>query len=147
DFLESRFNDDHRENSSKHSVIITEAYNSWLDAINVNRGVSNTLAHFPEILHQPARIAGLESRAGLPNGSLTKAASNESADVATAINNMQAIVDDLITSGAKKVDGSKVHYWKESSVRPKEGIRVIEYEGKIQSVNPTSKRDWDNFIP
>ena len=92
-------------------------------------------------------MKGLESRAGLPDGSLTKAASSNPSEVATAIKNMQNLADDIVSNGVKKVEGPKVHYWKQSTTRPKEGIRVIEYEGKIQSVNPTSKKDWDKFNP
>lgn len=94
---------------------------------------------------QAKRMTGLESRAGLPSGSLIKAASNDPTEVATAIKNMQNVADDIVSTGSSKVEDLKVHYWKQSSTRPKEGIRVIEYDGKIQSVNPMNKKAWEKF--
>lgn len=97
----------------------------------------------------PRRLKGLEERAGLPYGTLQGAKSADSSDINRSLMEMDSLAQNIKTSAAdqlkKSTDGKKVAYWARGKETSSEGIAVLEYEGKIQSVMPMKEKTWNQF--
>ena len=92
-----------------------------------------------------SRLAGLERRAGLAEGSLTGALGKSSDEVAAAMKQMDSLAGDVIKNGTSKVDGLKTTSWKQGIVKPDDGIAVIQYDGKLQSLQPMAIKDFNSL--
>lgn len=99
------------------------------------------------VLKDRSRIAGLEQRAGLPSGTFTDVFGSDPTKIAKAVKAVDDYATKVIQTGAKKIEGTKTHYWAPHSTSPSKGTRVIEWNGKRQSIGPMKKSQWDNFNP
>ena len=91
------------------------------------------------------RLAGIEQRAGVADGALSKALSHNPHEVADAIKQMDNIAGDVVKNGISKTEGLKTTFWKSGVSKEAEGIAVIKYEDKIQSIMPMKKKDFEKL--
>lgn len=91
------------------------------------------------------RLAGLERRAGLTEGALSGALGSNSEVIAKAMKQMDILAQDVIENGISKMDGLKTTFWKPGVVKPADGIGVIQYDGKLQSLQPMTKSYFDSL--
>ena len=90
------------------------------------------------------RLPGLEERAGLEAGALSKAASSNPNEIADAIVSMDVLAKEVIENGTtKSVSQNKTLSWKEGVKIPERGIGVYRFDGKIQSVQPMTRQKFN----
>lgn len=93
----------------------------------------------------PPGLTSLEKRAGLKAGALSGATSNDTKTIANSIKSMDKLADSVINSSLsiKTVSGFKEIFWAPGKAKLSEGIRVIRFKGKIQSVHPRKRMNWN----
>lgn len=117
---------------------VVEAASKWGTSRN---GMNQLLEH--TVGKDASRLAGIERRAGLSEGSLAGALSKTPQEVGDAMKQMDNLATDVVKSGTPKVDGLKKTYWKPGAAKPSDGLAVIEYDGKLQSLMPMARKDFD----
>jgi hypothetical protein len=67
-------------------------------------------------------------------------------EVADALANLDKLAKDVLSKGAtKQVAPSKSYTWLEGKENPNDGIAVLKFDGKIQSLQPMSKSSFDRL--
>jgi len=107
-------------------------------------GDNQLLAHTVGKLDEVDRFPKLEKSAGMPQGTFDVLANNP-IKVNNALKSLDKLTNDIISNPTKSVvleGGKKEIFWKQALHDYNEGITVIKYEGKVQSVMNSKINDF-----
>ena len=117
--------------------------NTWgMGTKNTNQLLEHTLGKFQD----PKRLPGLERRAGLKPGSLSDVYSGDTHKVLKSIKNFNDLADNIRKNPTDSVvleGGHKKVYWKQAADKPQDGIALMEFDGKKQTLMSRKRKDFE----
>jgi hypothetical protein len=89
------------------------------------------------------RLTSIEKRAGLDAGELSNVYSTDAEKVTNSLDKLTQLAESVINNpqALSKQFGEKKVFWQAGKIKEKNGIKVITFKDKIQTVMPTPQKD------